>query len=217
MKKIPVIAAILAFLPFVACHKPEVVPTPAQKATLNVHFQGIINGTDVEWTKNVNGYKMVPTHETSPNATPGLVDWKYYAGIESDADPTAIRIGLGSMLHDPTVSPEPSQASFEAFIRSFGDPATAPGYSDKAEDGFELQYVDQAGDLFRSEEATPGTYSFSTIEAKKDDNGDYIQFTCAFDAVVFHRRHDNVNNIDTINKTAVIQNAVFTGWFKRKD
>ena len=60
MTRLPIIAAILVGMAFTGCQKAEVIPTPAEKADLKVHFEGIINGNDIEWTKNVNGFFHEP-------------------------------------------------------------------------------------------------------------------------------------------------------------
>jgi hypothetical protein len=211
MKKLSIFVAMLAFLPFVACHKPEVIPTPESKADLRVHFAANIDGTDVDWTKNVNGYTSEPTNVVGTDTTTGKSIWKFYSAFKSLTNPASIKIGLGSLVHDPSVSPSPSQSTFEAFMNA----NTNPNYSDGAQNGFEILYTDAAGDLFRSEQATPGSVTFVNFTPKSDNTGDYMQFECQFSGVVYHRRNDPVNNIDTINKMANIQNAVFTGWFKR--
>ena len=40
-----------------SCIKHEVIPPPIATVDLNSSFEAVINGTDVEWTQNVEGYK----------------------------------------------------------------------------------------------------------------------------------------------------------------
>ena len=217
MKKLPLIAAILAFLPFIGCKEPEVIPTPPDdKVVLKEHFVGSINGTTVEWTKNVNGYRNLTNSSYIIDPDNYKFYWKYYAGMASDSDPKTVRIGIGSLLHDPNVSADPGIESFKNFVAKFANPSTAPGFSDNAFDGFEVQYVDPAGSLQKSEEANPGTYTFSNLEYKEDRDGEYMTFVCRFNATVYDKRRDTVNMVDTIHKLSVIQDATFTGYFKRK-
>ncbi|MCT4560927.1 MAG: hypothetical protein N4A41_06075 [Crocinitomicaceae bacterium] len=216
MKKLPIIAATLAFLPFVACNKPEVVPTPTEKAELNTHFIGTINGTQIEWTKNVSGYANYSSLEYYLDTNTNVYYYKYYGGMKSDTDPKMVRVGLGSFIADPTVQAAPSIEKFKSFIQSYADPNTAPEFKNNAFFGFEVQYRDAAGDLFKSDTTVPGSYVMKDLKYSEDVNGDYMSYTCEFEATVFHKRRDTVNNIDTINKMAVIQNAVLKGWFRRE-
>jgi hypothetical protein len=215
MKKILVIAAIFAFLPFIGCKKPEVIPIPSEKIELKQKFIGTINGTQVEWTKNVNGYRNITASEYVVDTAVYIFYWKYYAGMGSELDPKTVRIGIGSLQHDPNVRADPSIESFKNFVARFGDAATAPGFSDNAFDGFEVQYVDPSGSRQKSEASDPGTYAFSNLQYKEDKNGEYMTFVCKFSATLYDRRRDTVNMVDTVYKASTIQDATFTGYFKR--
>lgn len=215
MKKILFIAALIAFLPFVSCVKPEIVPTPTQTAELTQHFIGTVNGTQVEWTKNVNGYKNITSSEFVMDSTTNQLFWKYYAGMGSETDPQTVKIGIGSLEHDPNVSADPSIETFKNFVAKFGDPNTAPDFSDNAEDGFQVVYVDASGSVQKSEAADPGTYRFTNLKYKEDQNGEYMTFVCEFSAAVYDKRYDDVTMTDTIFKKSVIQGAKFTGFFRR--
>ncbi|MBU2018092.1 MAG: hypothetical protein KJ941_00480 [Bacteroidetes bacterium] len=215
MKNILIITAFLAFLPFIGCNKPEVIPAPSERIELKQHFIGTINGTQVEWTKNVDGYKNITASEYEIDTALYIFHWKYYAGMASEADPKTVRIGIGSLQHDPNVRADPSIESFKNFVAKFGDPNTAPGFSDNASDGFEVQYVDPAGSRQKSDETNPGTYTFTNLQYKEDQNGEYMTFVCKFSATVYDKRRDTAKMIDTIHKLSVIQDATFTGYFKR--
>ncbi len=208
MRKISILAAILAFTPFISCNKAEVIPAPATQIELKVHFQGTFNGTGFEWTKNVNGFAHIAAIESSVDPGNGLTRLRYYSGMNSTSDSHSIKIGIGSLQHDSKVSEYPTLSTFESFVGTFEGPG-APGFSDGAQSGFEILYTDAAGDVFRSEQATQGNYTFTDVVTKQDTEGDYIQFTCNFDGILYHRR------MDTINKMVNVQNAVLTGWFKR--
>lgn len=216
MKKIFISALLLSILPFVGCNKPEVIPAPTSSANLKIHFNGIINGSDVEWTKNVNGYKAIPSDSARPFFDPmtmqSYLNLAYFCTMGSSSKVSYIAIGLGSIQQDPTLGTRPNATTFRAFI----DANLTPTYSDTAIAGFEVRYVDEQGRLFRSDEGIPGLAEFTDIEEKEDDAGEYTQFTCTFSCVVKHWGHTiTLPKTDSVLATATIQNAVLTGYFKR--
>jgi hypothetical protein len=221
MKKIFISALLLSVLPFVGCNKAEVIPAPTNTADLKIHFQGIINGSDVEWTKNVLKYKAVPTSVSTPyyDILTGVnyLNLAYYCKMESDSEVSWISIGLGSLQQDPTLGTRPNADTFKAFMDANSDPLNPPSYSDTAKAGFEVLYKDANGDLYRSNETIPGVVNFTDIVEKQDDNGDYIQFKCEFSCVVQNWGKSKVApyTADSVYKSATIQNAVMTGYFKR--
>lgn len=217
MRKLPIIAATLAFLPFVACNKPEVVPPPSEKATLNSHFIGTINGTQIEWTKNVNSYANYSSLEFYLDTNTNVHNYRYYGGMSSSIDPKMIRVGFGSFISDPNVQASPSIETFKSFLMTFADPNTAPDFAENAVGGFEIQYRDAAGDIFRTvDSSTTNSYLVKDLKYSEDVNGDYMSYTCEFSGVLYHTRKDT-NNVDTINKIAIIQNAALKGWLKREN
>lgn len=218
MKKLPIIAALLAFLPFVACNKPEIVPAPTEKASLTTHFLGTINGTQIEWTKNVNGYTNTSSLENFYDSVAQAYNFVYYGGMASSSDPKQIRLGFGSFQADPKVQTSPSIATFKDFIMSFGDPATAPDFANGAIGGFEIQYVDAAGILFRTiDTSTVNDYTVTDIKFSEDEKGDYMSYTCAFNATLYYIVRNKANDADSVAKTAVISNAVMKGWLTREN
>jgi len=217
MNKILAVAALLAFLPFVGCHKPEVIPAPTEALDLKQHFTGTINGTGVEWTENVNGYKVFTENSYILDTANYIFNWRFYSSMQSLADVKSISIGIGSLQHDPSVSADPSISDFKNFVMKFADPNTAPDFSDEALDGFQVIYRDAAGDLLKSDESDPGTYSFSNVQYKEDKDGEYMTFVCTFSAPLYDYRLDTATNMDTVYKYALIENAKFTGYFKRKN
>jgi hypothetical protein len=216
MKKIFIAALLLSVLPFVGCNKPEVIPAPANTGNMEIHFTGIINGSDVEWTKNVNGYKAIITDSARPYFDPmtsqSYLNLAYFCTMGSESKVSRISIGLGSIQQDPTLGTRPNTTTFKAFM----DANLIPVYSDTALVGFEVRYKNEQGDLFRSDEAVPGFVEFTDLEEKEDANGEYIQFKCTFSCVVKHwGKTVSTPLADSVLATATIQNAVLTGYFKR--
>lgn len=215
MRKIHTIAAFLAFLPFVSCVEPEVIPAPTPQLNMKEHFIGTINGSQIEWTKNVNGYRIRPENDFLLDTVNYDFGWRFYTGMGSETDPKTVKIGIGALEHDPNVQADPSIESFKNFVMQFADPATAPPFSTNAAAGFEVQYRDASGELLKSVETNPGTYAFSNIQYKEDQNGEYMTFVCDFSATVFSFRRDTATNMDTIYKQAEITNARLSGYFRR--
>ncbi len=207
MKKIFLSAFILGGLALVGCQKPESIPAPTSDANLKIHFEGIINGSDVEWTKNVNGYKVESRKVTALNTTTGQLDLAYYCAMKSSSKVSAIEIGLGSIMQDPNLGTSPTMATMLAFMNS----NLLPNYSDSAKVGFEVKYTDELGRLFKSDETQPGTVEFMDLETKEDNAGEYIQFKCTFTCPVFYKHPTD----PTKDATGVIQNATLTGYFTR--
>jgi hypothetical protein len=226
MKKILVSALLLSVLPFVGCNKAEVIPAPDNKADLKIHFQGVINGSDVEWTKNVEGYaadarKWITTYD-DPSSGMQMNRLAYVCGMRSDSKYSSISIALGSLQQDATLGTSPNATTFhtfmDAFLAPYAPPSTtvAPPYSDSAIMGFEVRYVDEQNRLFRSDETTPGTVSFSNYVDKEDNSGEYRQFDVTFSCQVKHwGKTVLLPPTDSVLSTAYIQNAVLTGYFKR--
>jgi hypothetical protein len=210
---------LLSILPFVGCNKAEVIPAPTNSADLKIHFEGIINGSDVEWTKNVLKYKAEATSIATPyfDQMTGInyLNLAYYCNMKSSSEVSWIGIGLGSLQQDPTLGTRPNATTFRAFMDANSDPLM-PVYSDTAKAGFEVRYTDANGNLFRSDETIPGFVLFSELEEKQDDAGDYIQFKCEFSCVVKNWRPSKLDPlVDSVYATATIQNAVLNGYFKR--
>lgn len=207
MKKIFLFALLFSGLAMFSCKKPEVIPAPTSNAGLKIHFQGIINGSDVEWTKNVDGYKAQSRKVYTPQTGTGLLDLAYYCGMVSSSKVSAIEIALGSLVQDPNLGTTPNMVTFKNFVES----NMTPSYSKNATAGFEVTYTNENGLIFRSDETQPATVEFLDLEEKEDASGEYIQFKCKFTCPIFY-----IDSVDaTNNLTGVIQNATLTGYFTR--
>ncbi|MDG1347273.1 MAG: hypothetical protein P8M61_09235 [Crocinitomicaceae bacterium] len=212
MKKIFLITLIFSGLMLVQCKKPESIPAPSNTADLKIHFEGIINGSDVEWTKNVDGYKAVARSQYTPQLTGNLLDLAYYCGMFSNSKNSSIEIGLGSLPQDPTLGTRPTTTT----MRTFMNANLLPNFSDTARAGFEILYTDENGRLFRSDETAPGFIEFMDLEEKEDNGGQYIQFKATFSGVVRHwGKTITTPLMDSVLATATIQNATLIGYYTR--
>lgn len=212
MKKIFVIALIFSGLMLVQCKKPESIPAPSSSADLKLHFEGIINGSDVEWTKNVEGYKGVSRLQLTDQIGTNLKDLAYYFGMFSDAKNSYVEIGIGSLPQDPNLGTRPTITT----MRNFLDNNMLPNYSDTARAGFEVLYKDELGRFYRSDETAPGTIEYSDFVEKEDNNGQYIQFKATFSCIVKHwGKTVTTPLMDSVHATAAIQNATLIGYYTR--
>ena len=201
MKRLPIIAALFAVATFIGCQKPEVIPTPTSTADLKVHFDGIINGNEVEWTKNVNGYYADQDQIVGYDSSAMQSKIQYYSYMRSEQNMSYIGMGLGSVNFDPAVATNVSQDVFFNFFKV----TNAYPFSNGAKSGIEIVYSDASGQVFFSRESNPGTATFVSFDSQQDEKGDYVQFECQVDCTVY------ANDSTTAN----IQGAVFKGWFKR--
>lgn len=212
MKKIFLFSLLLSGLAMFACKKAEVIPAPTSSADLKIHFQGVINGSDVEWTKNVNGYFAESSKVYTNQPGSNLLDLAYYCGMISNSKNSSIQVGLGSLVQDPSLGTSPTLATLKAFMTA----NMTPNYSDTAKVGFEVRYTDENGKLFRSDETAPGTVEFFDLVEKEDNNGEYIQFRVEFSCLVNHWGKSKLTPItDSIYESALIQNATFIGYYTR--
>lgn len=186
------------------CPKHEIIPAPVPKVELSAHFIGTINGTPVEWTQNVDGFFLEATKTKIIVPSPALSSAVYYADFKTDQSPVSLKLALGSIQWDASLANDPSLTEFNNFFLGTQNPT----YSAGAAAGFEVIYRDGFGNIWTSDETDPGTVTFSNIEQESDATGDYSKFTCEFDCIL-HR------TVGPNEYTLAIENAVYSGWFKR--
>src|SRR4051812_29667049 len=97
------------------CPKHEIIPAPKPKVDLEAHLIGTINGTDVELTQNVGGYFVDATKAKIILSSPQPSSAVYYADMKSDQSLVSVRVGIGSIQWDASVSSDPTITQFNAF------------------------------------------------------------------------------------------------------
>ncbi|MFT7345291.1 MAG: hypothetical protein ACI9XP_001885 [Lentimonas sp.] len=199
MKKLPFIA--LAIVALTACKKPEIIPAPGESITLKGNYNAVINGENVEWTKNVNGYAIQSEQTAVLQAGTTISDYTFSSGFFSTTAPSSIMIKLGTLSHDESVSPEISSTAFEGFFNA----NTSPQYG-SGEAGFFIEYTNEAGRKFISEASNPGSVEFVDLELVNDDQDVYMTYKCNFSGPLVSREADTLN---------VIMDASLTGWFRK--
>jgi hypothetical protein len=192
----------------VACNKHEVIPAPEPKAELKSHFIGTINGTEVEFTKNVNGYYGLANKSKIILPSPSSSSAVYYYDMKSDEAISSMKVGLGSVLWDASAASDPSVAMFNSFFNS----NLSPSYSTDGANGFVVVYKDGNGSEWTSSEGSvnPQSVQFTNVSQESDNNGDYSKFSCTFSCFVY-RSYGNPVVIDSL----YIDNGQMTGWFQR--
>lgn len=214
MKKV-IALFVFGSLFLAGCPKHEIIPAPTPKVELESHFIGIVNGTQIELTQNVDGYYLDATKVKYilPSPTPSKAI--YYADMKSAQTLVSIKVGLGSATFDGSASGgDPSLSVFNSFFTS----NTTPTYASMADGGFEVVYRDGSGAVWTSDPAqTPQDVVFTNIVQESDGSGDYSKFTCTFNCNVYREIPDTStpNPNDSITLSLPIQNAVLKGWFKR--
>lgn len=209
MKKIAFIFGFGALF-LAGCPKHEIIPAPEQRVELTPHFEGNINGTDVELTENVQGFFLETTKTKIIQTSPTPSEAVYFADFKSSDVLNSIKIGVGSVFYDGSLnSGDPTITLFNSFMSGIG--ATPPDYSDGGTAGFEVTYRDGNGLVWKTDETmvAGSSVAFANIVQESDNTGDYSKFTCTFDCTVYRWQGD------TLLLSIPITDAVYSGWFKR--
>ena len=188
-----------------SCIEHEVIPPPSQTVDLSCNFYGEINGTQVEFTENVLGYSNNSTKAQLILPPPDLSSVQYFSEMSSDQVLTKIKVGLGSVEWDASLTTSPSLNAYNEFFTS----ENLPAYSNDATSGFEVTFTDAFGSEWKSDENRMTTFmdvEFTGVVQESDADGDYSQFTCNFECYAY-----NFDFSDSLK----IENAVYRGWFKK--
>jgi hypothetical protein len=201
---------ILPFALLIGCIKPEIIPAPTQKVDLSTYFKGDINGTNIKWLQNTDDYDCYPTiTKTTVQGTGQSSKAVYYAEMKSESVKGSVKIGIGSILWDYNLTENPTMKLFSEFMNL----NTKPKFSTNARNGFEVQYNDKLGRVWKSDTLTKGnSVQFISVKQESDVNNDYSKFICRFNCKVFRTY---VENLDTLRDSIEIKNAEFKGYFIR--
>ena len=196
---------------FSSCIEHEVIPPPTPMVDLYAHFEGNINGTDVEWTENVNGYANISEKAKVILPPPSSSLAVYYSQMSSNQMIPSIKIAMGAIPWDASLSADPSLTQFNDFFLGYASP-TDPAYSDGAMAGFEVTYRDAFGIEWTTSQTSvnPQSVSFTGITQESDETGDYTKFICSFDCWVYY-----TDPLSGDTDSLEITNAIYQGWFRR--
>ena len=192
-----------------SCIEHEVIPPPVNTVDLNCYFVGFVNGTQVEFTQNVQGYGANVVNYEDINPSPTLSQQTYGSKIKSFYYDQAIQLKFGTLDWDASANSEPTVAMFNDYhSTNSGIPIN---FSDNGLAGIEIEYTDNNGVKWLSRESDPGQEGVFTILGQASDNtGDYSLFECDFSCKVW-RINPQTNQDESLD----ITNAKFTSWFKR--
>lgn len=199
-----------------SCIKHEVIPAPVARVDLNANLEAVINGTDIEWTQNVNGYKGYTSVETEDYASPQLSKKMYESRMSSIYSDQSLRLTFGSLTWDAAATFEPSLSMFNDFhvdnsdifipFKDYDSPSSLPSLV-----GVEVEYTDNDGEVWISRESDPNQFAeFQIIKQESDNTGDYSLFSCQFSCKVWR-----INPQTLLDESIMISNAQYKAWFKR--
>ncbi|MEN9303564.1 MAG: hypothetical protein RL264_1993 [Bacteroidota bacterium] len=198
-----------------SCIKHEIIPKPTNTIDLNASFVGYVNGTQMEFTQNVLGYRGYAGRSSFIYASPVLSKMLYTSEMRSAQDSRAIRILFGDLLWDASANTEPTLTMFNDFLSTnSGVPIPFKDYATLVNTntiGIQVEYTDQNNNVWVSRESDPGQVaSFVVLKQASDNTGDYSLFECTFSCKVW--RVDPQTNEQL---SATVNNAKLRAWFKR--
>lgn len=206
MKKLSTLILMIALLGVQSCVEHEVIPPPKPQVDLECSFSATIDSADYELLEDINGFYCDPAQEKIilPNPQPSSV--KYLAAIRSGEQLDYIQLKIGKLLFSADISPDPSEEDFKNFFEANAD----PDYSIDAENGVQVAFRDNAGNVWMS---TPNSqdflsFDFSALDYETDEEGDYMKFTASFSCNLY-------DDIEDPTDTVVVENAIYKGYFKR--
>lgn len=200
---------LLVVLFTTSCIEHEVIPPPVNTVDLNCYFVGFVNGTQVEFTQNVQGYgaEVVNFEDINPSPTPS--EKTYGSKIKSFYFDQAVQIKFGTLDWDASANAQPTVTMFNDYHSS--NSGIPINFSDNGLAGIEVEYTDNNGVKWLSRETDPGQEAVFTILGQASDNtGDYSLFECDFSCKVWR-----INPQTNLDESLDITNAKFTSWFKR--
>ena len=192
-----------------SCIEHEVIPPPVNTVDLNCYFVGFVNGTQVEFTQNVQGYGSEVVNFEDINPSPSPSKKTYGSKIKSFYYPQSIAVNYGTLNWDAAANSQPTVSMFNDYHQLA---ASSPvGFSDDGLNGIEIEYIDNNGVSWISRETDPGQEAtFNILSQASDNTGDYSIFECDFTCKVWR-----INPQTSQDEYLDITNAKFTSWFKR--
>jgi len=193
-----------------SCIEHEVIPSPVNTVDLNCYFVGYVNGTQVEFTQNVDGYGAIDVNAEDINPSPTLSNKTYGTKIKSFYNPQSIRLKFGTLDWDASANSQPTVVMFNDYhMDASGIPTP---FSDNGLAGVEIEYVDNNGVAWLSRETDPNQEAvFSSPSQSSDNTGDYSIFQCDIASCLVWR----INPQTSLDESLLITNAKITSWFKR--
>ena len=206
---------LLSVLVLSSCIKHEVVPAPVNTVDLNASLNCFVNGTQVEFTQNVDGYKGSSSKDVYVYASPVLSKVIYSSIISSPYSSQSLKISFGALDWDASANADPTVTMFNNYHSSNSQvPVPFINYYNLVNlnaDGISVEYTDKNGILWKSNEQDLNqSATFTVLKQASDNTGDYSLFECTFSCKAWHYNVQLQQN-DSI----AINNAVYRAWFKK--
>jgi len=205
-----ILGAVALLISVSSCIEHEVIPPPVNTVDLNCSFSGYVQGTQVEFTQNVNGYKGYTGLDEYIAPSPLPSRRVYMSEITSPSDMRAIRVKFGSLNWDAAANTEPTLTMFNDFHTASA--VNNQIFSNQGLSGLEVTYTDMNSAIWSSKQNNPmpQTLAFSNIKQQSDNTGDYSMFDCTFSCYVY-RTNPLTSTVDSL----YVQNGKYSGWFKK--
>jgi hypothetical protein len=206
---------LTVFFAVSSCIDHEVIPPPVNTIDLNATFVGYVNGTQIEFTQNVEGYKGYASKSDTICNSPELSKMLYISEMRSPYNQRAVKLTLGALGWDASANTVPTLTMFNDFNTSnsavalpfknwstFTNPVSAVGV--------QFEYTDQSGNIWISRQSDLGqTATFTLIKQASDNTGDYSLFEANFSCKVWRY------NVQTqLDESLNVSNAKLRAWFK---
>jgi hypothetical protein len=208
-------SAIGLFLTFSSCIKHEIIPAPVNTVDLNATLNSYVNGTQVEFTQNVNGYKGTAGKDVYIYASPVLSKVIYSSTISSPYSSQSLKISFGALDWDASANSDPTLTMFNDYHSS--NSQTTISFKDYStlvntnSDGIQVEYTDKNGVVWKSKESDPNqSATFTVLKQASDNTGDYSLFEYSFSCKVWTYDVQLQQDI-----SIDINNAVMRAWFKK--
>lgn len=206
MKNFSIFTIVVLTFGVQSCVEHEVIPPPKPEVELECSFNATIDSNEYELIEDIDGFYCDPAQEKIllPNPQPSSV--KYIAAVRSGEQLDYIQLKIGKLLFNADLSPDPTEEDFETFFSANPN----PGYSIDAEDGVQIAFRDNAGNVWMSSPDSQDLliFDFSSLEYASDEEGDYMKFIASFSCNLY-------DNIEDPTDTVVVENAIYKGYFKR--
>lgn len=212
------LSSVAGMLVLTACPKHEIIPAPTKKVELTGHLIGNINGTDVELTEGVDNYSVSPSRALYQLPSPQPSSAIYYSEMKSSNSLVSVKIGVGSLMFDASVTSVPTLTQFSNFFN--GLLTTDPPYTDGAVDGFAVFYRDGTGTNWFSRSIDPApAVHFISVTQESDATADYMKFDMNFSCNVYRYTTaptpGQPGHFDTTWYNLPLTDVSYQGWFTR--
>jgi hypothetical protein len=196
--------AIAATTLMVSCVKHEVIPPPKPQVDLSSTFFADTSGTTIQYTKDVDGFYIQATNERFLQSSPQLSSIVYFNTIRSTNYTDLVKFSVGKALWDAAAGPLPTVSQFKLFFEGM----LTPAFSDNAENGIVIEWVDRNGQLWISRENStqPQSFVFTSIVQESDEEGDYVKFSSEFSCWLYSLDNQDSVRFDNGRYTSYFQN-----------